>query len=268
MRSLVLLLCLWEVPATAQINVPDHLDPYQPIVAGCQCIVPQNGKAQFMWEADGNSKYIPSDDGTKLYIWAPPGNHSVNVLVIVQSFKDVQVVVVDPADPNNKDKWTFKTISVVDSFDVQRYSKNYTVGDTPPPGPTPGPTPNPTPTPTPTPTPDDFTALAQKWLKDIPPASYSKDLALAIADNYSSVASQAVATSGWDLNAFVSHTKALNTAKLSDPQKLQDWLNHFFVPLAQYQQTQFDARHLQPTDTAGLAQLWRDKAAAIKGAAF
>ena len=115
---LAVLLILWSLPVFGQITVPDRVDPYQPIVAGCNCIIPAGGKAQFMWSADKASKYITSDDGFKLYIWAPPGRHSVDVVVLIQTMRKVWIIIPDPADPQNKDKWKLQEIEVNDKNGV------------------------------------------------------------------------------------------------------------------------------------------------------
>lgn len=272
MRPTLFLLLLMPSIALGQITIPDKVAPYDPIVAGCNCIVPQGGKPTFMWSWDKASKVIQSDDTFKLYIWAPPGAHSVDAVVLVQIFKDVQIVVPDPNNPSDTSKWTLKTIQVIDSVDFQHYSKEYIVGDSPtpvpvPPGPTPpGPTPpGPTP-PGPTPT-DDFSKQAQAWLKAVPAASYKKETATAIADNFQATASQAVATSGWNLNAFVTDTKNRNRATLT-PAELAAWGTPFFQPLAQYQAKLFNDRKLTETDVAGIAKIWKETSDAIRAAAF
>jgi hypothetical protein len=260
-----LLAAFITTPLCAQLTIPDTIEAYKPIVAGCNCIVPEKGKAVFQWSVDPTSASIASDDNSKLYIWAAPGQHNVEVVVMIETFKDVQVIVVDPNDPNNKDKWTLKTVQMISDVSFNKYAKSYTVGNGPGPGPTPPP-PGPGPGPGPVPT-DDFAAKAQTWLKAIPAANYSKDKALAVADTYKSVAAKAVATSGWNLDAFVSQTKAANSTKLS-PADTMAWHDPFFVPLAKYQSDLFDQRKLAETDVAGIAQLWRDTADAITKAAF
>jgi len=260
--------CLLCATAFAQITIPDKVEPYQPIIGGCNCIIPTNGKAQFMWRTDDKSKSVTSEpDGTKIYIWAPPGSHYCEVTVLTTISKKVLTLIVDPKDPNNKDKWKVEEVEVVDKFDIQRYEKNYMVGVSPVPGPDPPvpPGPGPGPGPTPVPPSDEFAAKVYTWLKAIPAASYSKDKANKIADNYTAVAAQAVATTGWNLDAFVNTTKTKNRDTLT-PEETVAWSAPFFVPLAQEQAALFNARKLTTTDVAGLAQLWKDTAAAIKAA--
>lgn len=274
MRSLIFLIMMgWAFPLLAQITVADRYEPYQPIIAGCNCIVPESGTVQFLWSVDSQSKAIPSEDNKKLYIWAPPGNHSVDVVAITTVYQELNVWVEDPKFPGDPTKAILKKIKSMLSQDVQRYNKNYTVG-TAPPGPSPGPGPAPGPDPTPPgpgPSPgpgplDDFTTNALSWLKAIPANNYSKEKAYSIADNYSAIAAQAVATSGWDLNAFVNQTKQLNQKKLSTDD-IAAWSQPFFYPLANHQSKLFTERKLDTKDAMGIAKLWNDTAKAIKGAA-
>ena len=268
MRPTVFLILLsWVSCAYAQLTVADRYAPYQPIIAGCNCIVPENGSVQFMWQVDSLSKAMPSDDNLRLYIWAPPGSHNVEAVVAVTVFKDVQVWVPDPMHPNDITKAVLSTIKTLVSFDVQRYSKSYMVGPgpAPGPGPPPGPGPDPGPSPGPTPT-DDFAKQAFAWMKAVPTTAYSKDKANAIADNYSAVAAQAVATSGWDLTAFVNQTKQLNQKKLTTDD-IAAWATPFFNPLANYQSKVFAERNLTTSDTKGIATIWNETATAIKSAA-
>lgn len=269
MKSILTWLCLTAV-GLGQITIPDRIEPYQPIVGGCNCIIPANGSAQFIWRTDDKSKSIASEpDGKKLFIWAPPGSHFCEVTVLTTIFKKVLTLVVDPADPNNKDKWKVVEQEVVDKFDWQRYEKSFIVGESPGPGPGPTPTPpgpGPGPGPTPPPPTDEFAAKAFAWIGAIPAASYSKEKAMKVASNYSAVAAQAVATSGWNLDAFVNQTKAKNRETLT-PEETTAWSTPFFVPLAQYQAQLFSDRKLTVSDVQGIAKLWNDTAEAIRKAA-
>ncbi len=266
---LACLMLVLATPAFAQLTVADNYEPHVPIVAGCNCIVPDNGTVQFMWQVDVGSKAIASEDNKKLYIWAPPGTHNVEAVVAITVFNEMLVWVPDPKDPSDINKAKVKTVKTLVSFDVQRYTKSYTVGKSPGPGPNPppGPGPGPGPLPPPGPLPDSaFAKEAYSWLKAVPAANYTKEKAIAIADNYASTAAQAVATSGWNLAAFVGATKNLNQQKLS-VDDISAWATPFFNPLAQYQQKLFTERNLTTSDTAGIAKIWKETADAIRAAA-
>lgn len=265
MRWLFVSLCLLCSPAFGQVAMPDVNEPYKPIVAGCDCIAPVGGSIQFIWRASGSVSYLQCGD--KLHIWAPPGAHWVEVTTITQTFKEVVVLIPDPAAPLDISKAKTEKLKISTSIDVARYTKDFTVGVSPTPVPGPGPAPPPQPGPAPGPTPDGLAGEVQKWLKAVPSANYSKEKANQIADNYESVAAQAVATSGWNLAAFTQKTKELNQQKFTTAE-MAAWADPFFRPLATKQAELFQQRSLTPSDVKGIATLWRDTAAAIRTAAF
>jgi hypothetical protein len=104
-------------------------------------------------------------------------------------------------------------------------------------------------------------------LKAIPTAAYNKQKVIGVADNYSSVAAQAVATTGWNLSTFAEQTKLKNYQTLTTDE-VAAWATPFFQPLFQYQSKLFSDRKLTTTDVPGIAQLWKDTADAIRKAAF
>jgi hypothetical protein len=271
----VVLLFLWQPLAIGQLLIPDVVKPYDKIVAGCECIIPQNGEASFEWTFDKDSQYEISHDGFKAYVWSPPGAHSAEVLVVIKTYKDIFTVIVDPADPENHDKWKLQKTRVLDAVDWNHYVKKFQVSGSP--GPDPGPVPPPPgpappgPGPAPTPSPSDPLAKQiQVWLKAVPTQYYTKDKVNAFANVYSSVASRAVATSDVpNLESFLTLTKTGNAAVVNnDPAEAEAWRTPFFVPLGKEIQTMYTTRNLQPTDVKGIAQLWNDVAAAIKAGAL
>src|SRR5262245_66087105 len=95
-----------------QITMPDKIEAYKPIVAGCNCIVPQNGEAMFVWSWDKNSNAMPDSKGSPLNIWAPPRQHSVSLLAIAKVYKEVEDVKPDPADTSNPANGTLESLHV------------------------------------------------------------------------------------------------------------------------------------------------------------
>lgn len=259
--SAILLVLLTAVPLFAQLTVPDVVAPYEPIICGCNCIIPENGQASFLWTVDSKSKYrgVPEEAPTKIHVWAPPGQHSVEAIVIVKLFETYTIVV-------NKETGETREIRVPVNFDIQRYSKNYTVGNAPNPPPDNPDNPDPPPGPGPT---DPFAKEVQKWLKALPAGHYIKARALGIADNYQAVASEAVAVQGtYDILAFSQKTKDKNWATLGNDGVLA-WKDAFFQPLATYQSNLATQRGIDIyKDEAGLAKIWTETANAIKAAAF
>jgi hypothetical protein len=264
------LLC--NVIAYGQLTIPDVVKPYDKIVAGCNCIIPQGGEATFEWSFDKNSQYEISKDGFFAYIWAPPGDHETEVLVIIRTYKELLTVVPDPNDPNNRDKWVLRPIKVLDAIDWNRYSKSFKVSGSPGPGPGPGPEPpppGPDPPPGPGPT-DPYAKLVNGWLKNVPANYYTKDKVIAFANNFTSVAARATATNEiQNIEGFLQATKLAHGATINyDPAEADAWRIPLFDPLAKELQAQYKARNLAPNDKVGIAKLWNETAAALKAAAF
>lgn len=167
----LLLLCSRII---AQINVADSYEPYEPIIVGCSCIVPEDADVQFHWTVDDRSKAIETDSN-QLYVWAPPGEHFVQLLVIKQFYEEIQVFVPNPSHPEDPTKAILKTVKVAGKFETERYEKGYRVGK-------PGPEPEPDPGPGPDPSPGGWDEIISK----APDKSKVQD----VAGNYSSVGSQ------------------------------------------------------------------------------
>jgi hypothetical protein len=265
-------LLLLQATALGQLTIPDVVKPYAKIVAGCDCIIPEGADVTFDWSFSQFVDYEVSKDTYKAYLWAPPGDHEADVLVVIREYKEILTLKVDPLDPNNRDKWTLVTTRILNAVDWQRFSKRFKISGTPGPGPVPGPDPpppGPDPTPGPGPTPTD--PLAKKihgWLAAVPRQYYTKEKVLKFADVYSSVASRAVATSDvQNIEAFLNITK-LDNAKVvnNDPIEAEAWRVPFFVPLGKETKALYDSRALQPNDVRGIAQLWNDISKALKAA--
>lgn len=266
-RVILLLGLLIATPVWAQIAVPDTIEPHMPIVAGCNCIIPENGEVQFLWRTDKNSRSIPVGTGKdqKLHVWAGPGQHEIEVTALVTTYQVFKVLVADPNDPS---KEITKEMRLPTSFDFQQYQKTFKVTgvapvpddpvdpddpDPPPPGPTPN---------------DPFAKEAQGWLKAIPASAYSKTKALGVADNYDAIAAQAVATSTLpNLAAFSAAMKERNLATLGID-GVNSWRDPFFVPLANYQAKLAQERGVTATNVRELAKIYTETATAIRAAAF
>lgn len=252
------------------LTIQPEYDPHAPIVAGCDCIIPQNAQSQFSWRYDAGTKALEGADARKLYVWAPPGEHWVECTVMIQTYREITVWVPDEANPNDISKAKVQKVKIAEGFTVNHYDATFKVRGTPlPPGPVPpGPVP-PGPIPPPGPTPTGLAAQVQTWLKAVPAAQYSKAKALAIADNYLSIGSQGgdpARNSGWDLQAFTTRTKELNQQTLSTAE-IAAWSPAFFKPLAEAQAKLFAERGLTTTDKAGLSKIWTETGEAIKAGA-
>ena len=251
------MLC-FPIVCHAQLTVPDLVPPYEPIICGCDCIIPANGVAQFMWRTDNLSKYREVENGTKLHVWAAPGPHYVEAIVIVQTFAEFTIQVADPKDPT---KTILQKVKLPTSFNIQRYDKNYTVGVIPvPPGPGPNP-PGPGPVPTPS---DPFVAEILKAIQATP--TYDSAKIKMVADAYEGIAGAAVATTSVpNIDAFNILTKSLISEKVGTT-TVAAWSTTFFKPMGELLSAEYKKRNLQANDVAGIAKLWRDYAVAIRAA--
>lgn len=252
----------------AQLNIPDRVSPFRPIVAGCSCIVPPNGAIDIMWRYDSTVFALPVNGDKELHIWTIPGNHWIELTALIKTYRDLKVFVPDPNFPTDPTKAKLETIKVLEKFDIQRYQKDFVAEGIPPPGPGPDPPPPGPDPPPPGPGPGGFAGQVQGWLKGLAPGMYSKEKALKVGSNYASVSAQAVATSGWNLEAFVAATKIANQKVFTTPAETAEWGTKVFNPLAVKQQMLFTERNLNTSDVQGIAQLWRDTADAFKNGAY
>lgn len=253
--------------AKAQLTVPSKVKPHEPIISGCECIVPKDGEAQFIWRVDDKSKFVVAKDGKKIYVWAAPGKHWIEATVIIQTYTEITVFVPDPAAPTDPTKAKLKKIKISTGHTIQRYTKQYVVE---------GKAPDIKPDVPPDdddddPQPDNLSAfakLARKWMKDVPGPNYSRDFAMQISRNYATVAAQGsdpARSRGWTVATFTQKTKELNN-KL-DRVRLTAWATTFFRPLSKHQAALFQQRGLKTSDTKAIAKLWEETATAIKKAA-
>lgn len=261
MRNIMalLLVLLISSAASGQITVPDEVQPFEPIIAGCNCIVPKDGQVTFLWRVDSKSRSVPVNDSKVLHIWAGPGEHWIDVVAIVQTFREVTILEPDPTDPADLTKAKPVKIRIPTSFpDIQRYDKTYNVlGATPTPTPIPGPGPGPTPT--------GFAGEVRKWLQAVPEGFYKREKILMVADNFDAVVAKEAAVAGTypDLQAFTFAVKALNQRDLTT-NEIMVYTEPFFRPLAQYQSKLFADRGLTTRDIPGLKKLYTDTAEAIR----
>lgn len=261
-----LLLLIVPCVLYGQITVPDEIAPHEPIIAGCNCILPQGGIAEFIWRTDQLSKSAPVENGTKLHVWAGPGSHYIETIVI--AYREMMVFVPDPQFPNDPAKAKPEKIRVY--INMQRFDKTYKVTGTPTPPP-PGPDPPPPPPPPPGPTPAGFAGEVAKMLsalKAASPSAYSKAKALRVGGTFASVAAQAVATQDkYDIIAFVSATKANNESIIPIAERAV-WSTHVLAPIAKYQDNLAKMRGIDIfNDEAGLAKIWVETAEAMTEAA-
>lgn len=257
-----LLVLLISLPAYAQITVPDTVPPYEPIIAGCNCIIPKGATVLFMWRTDAQSKsVVVGVNGEQLHVWAPPGPHYIEAIVIVQTFVDQKIIEPDPDHPDDRTKDKVKTIKVQKSLDVQRYEKGYSVTGTPPtpPGPTPpGPTP---PGPTP-PVPPSLTGIAKLAYDQamLIPTTH-RSIASRLADNAESVSAGLAAGRFADIEAAAKEYTTMNRSVVGTTGPLRD----AWIPFFKVIQVEFDAKVVTQDQYVAA---WADLARGLRQVSF
>lgn len=137
--------------AFGQISVQREVDLYDPIIATCKIPESKDTDVQITWRvSSGKVQYetLPGQ-GDKLFIWAPPGDHWLEATVASQQYRELLVLVPDPAFPDDASKAKPEKVKIALAFTLNRYTADFTVkGSVPNPVP---PQPNPQPQPQPLP---------------------------------------------------------------------------------------------------------------------
>lgn len=173
MRTLIAYLAI-ATACFGQITINESYEPHEPIVAGCSCVIPENCDVQLHWTVDEGSAAIEA--GKQVFIWAPPGKHFVNLLIVKQYYEFIDVFVPNPDNPTDPTKAILKKVKVSKGFETEKFERGYVVSGEP------DPDPNPDPDPDPSPTPSDWSKIA-----DLAP---DKSKLQMVAGNYSSIGSQ------------------------------------------------------------------------------
>lgn len=139
----MLLMCLWTATSRAdeaRIVVPETTAPFRPIVA--RIAVPNDPYSQVVtaWSADPDTSFRPVrvDAADELDVWATPGAHWLECIVVINRYEDQTVLVPDEQEPANVAKYKSKTLRVLLGTDVKKYRQPFTVGPLPKTPDTPG----------------------------------------------------------------------------------------------------------------------------------
>lgn len=77
--------------ARAQIDVNEVNQQHKLIEANCQCVVPDGASPVYFWSASSGVDYRAVDDGRRLIMTAPPGQHSVSIQAIFVNWDTRQI---------------------------------------------------------------------------------------------------------------------------------------------------------------------------------
>ena len=128
----LLLLGSWNL-SHAQINLPKEVNGWQPIIVGCNCVVPEGSEVTISWaltseDPEGEASLVPTDStGNKGHIWGTPGFHNLSATVVWLHFEILDVKLADG---------TTKKIKNLLNWDTQVYDHRFEIkGKGPPPTP-------------------------------------------------------------------------------------------------------------------------------------
>jgi hypothetical protein len=129
-----------------QIDISDIYKPYQPIEARCACVLPEGAKLRVSWQTPKSVAARAHPAGkTALYLWAPPGSHTIQMTQIMD-FPETLVILVPnptPEDPEGLDEPLKKTITIFTKPSTfAQYSHTFRVSGKVDPEPDPDPDPD------------------------------------------------------------------------------------------------------------------------------
>lgn len=128
-------------PAFAQITAPKEVEPFDPIIVTCELKDSPTTDIQVTWRASSEKvKFETLNEGGLLHVWAPPGDHWLEATIATQTFREMLVLVPDPANPTDLSKAKAEKVKIALSFTINRHTANFKVkGNLPTPGPAPVP---------------------------------------------------------------------------------------------------------------------------------
>ena len=214
----------------AQITIPDEVELGEPIVAGCECVVPEGSETRVSWSLQnlgkGKAQFVP-DTGTDftVYVWAEPGKYKLTNSVVYVQYQEIEVPTADGGT---------QTIKSLIDFGLQNYEREFTVvGKIPSPDPEPDPDPDPDPD---VPVPDDKWDLGKTIYRQamkLPVSVRSK--ASALADNFDAVGA-GIAAGQFARGGFQSAQKELADRNRSTVGADKDAWNAAFTELFRHMQ--------------------------------
>jgi hypothetical protein len=148
----ILALCLLSSSVYGGIIVNDSYEAFDPIIATCD-VEQADVDVIYEWQVSENVKFQAVEGGSKLFIWAKPGKHTLDCVAILQFKRTITILVRNPEFPNDPSKAEMKDIVVIEKIQTKRFKKGFEVKGTIPVPPTPDPEPDPQPDPQPDPEP-------------------------------------------------------------------------------------------------------------------
>lgn len=148
----LMVLFLLRSSSYSQVLVPQISKPYTPIIAECVHDTVGDSEAKFLWTFSEDVHHKPTPEHNKVYVWAPPGTHTVDVRVDVKTWRTIKNFVPGENWPEDTADYKIEDIRVITESSTDFYSGSFQVeGKEPGPGPEPGPTPTPSDAPFPAP---------------------------------------------------------------------------------------------------------------------
>jgi hypothetical protein len=141
-QIIFLLSFFWVAPLFAQIDISELYKSGQAIEARCACAVPEDGHLTIHWSfPDELDTRTHSDDSNARYIWAPIGEHTIEMMQVIDFWKEMEVLVPNPTeeDPTGLKNPIKKKVNVwLKPSRFQQFERKFKViGKTPDPDPDP-----------------------------------------------------------------------------------------------------------------------------------
>lgn len=193
----------YSISDARPLDGKDEYAPHEPIVFQCLVQPPDGAQINYIWRMSEQINAIA--DNSRVFIWAPAGDHRVEVTVFWIDFD------------NRK-------------FDIKDHAARFRVTGTPPgPDPNPGPDPEPDPPPNPDVPEGEFglTKLAFENANKVTGAA--RTLASELADNFQGVSSGLAAGAYLNIGLAKADLQARNSETVDEYR--DEWLEAFFKPL-------------------------------------
>jgi len=189
LRTIFCFALLGCTTAAAQITIPDTVERDRPMVAGCDCIIPEGSEVSFSWgleksSPDSVAEFIQVSDST-IHIWAGPGTFKLTTDIVWVQFEEFEITL---------DDGTKKKIRSLLDWGHSKYQRSFTVKGSIAPDPDPEPGPEPGPDPDPVNVPSDEWDLGKTIYTEamkIPAAPRAK--AKELADNFDAISGRIAA---------------------------------------------------------------------------
>ena len=127
-----------DLPVDDIINVQASYEAFEPIIVSCICDPAPSTDLRLFWSFSPKIK-VKEGKNNEQHIWAPEGDHAIELTIVQQSYSQLTVIVPDPSAPTDQTKYKTQTIKIAGELTINHYKKGFRVGKAPQPPPDPTP---------------------------------------------------------------------------------------------------------------------------------